>query len=157
MTAQTTYRIKLNLNGLEVEIEGDKEFVESKLSDLSWVDNLTQKLVGRGVKPSSKIAISKSGSSFTELSSQLNPQSHLQKILTIAYYLYSREDRDFTYDDIENYYEQRRWSRPSNPRDAVSDLIKEGYIEESSKINGKKSFRILEKGIRYVESGFKEE
>ncbi|MEN2975166.1 MAG: hypothetical protein ABDH32_06285 [Candidatus Caldarchaeales archaeon] len=156
MTAQITYRVRLNLNGLEIEIEGDKEFVESKISDLTWIDNLSQKLAFIGGKQSSNIGIVKVGSSFTEFSSQINPQSHPQKVLSIAYYLYSREERDFTYDDIMNYYEQRRWSKPSNPRDVVSDLIKEGYIEESSKINGKKAFKILEKGIKYVQSGFKE-
>jgi len=150
----------LNLNGLEIEVEGDKEFVESKISDLSWIDTLSQKLqaqVARHATPTSKTISTESKLSFTEFSTEINPQTHLQRILTIAYYLYRFENRDFTYDDVESFYEQRRWPRPSNPRQAVSDLIEQGYIEEAGKSNGKKSFRILEKGIRYVESRFKEE
>lgn len=160
MCAQTTYRIRLNLNGLEIEVEGDKEFVESKISDLSWIDTLSQKLqtqAGKQTSSVSRIVSTEAKPSFTEFSTEINPQTHLQRILTIAYYLYRFENRDFTYEDVENFYEQRRWPRPANPRQAVSDLIEEGYIEEAGKTDGKKNFRILEKGIRYVESRFKEE
>lgn len=157
MSAQITYRIKLSMNGIELEIEGDREFVESKISDLSWIDSFSQKFQEQTTRPLSKIALTAKKPSFTEFSTDLNPQTHLERILTIAYYLYKFEERDFTYDDVENFYEQRRWPRPANPRQAVSDLIEEGYIEESGKTNGKKSFRILEKGIRYVESRFKED
>jgi len=157
MSAQTTYRVRLNLNGVEIEVEGDRDFVESKISDLNWIDAISNKLQGLAARhPSRVISIDKK-MSFTEFSTELNPQTHLQRILTIAYYLYRFEGRDFTYEDIESFYEQRRWPRPANPRQAVSDLIEEGYIEESGKTNGRKSFRILEKGIRYVESMFKEE
>lgn len=159
MCAQTIYRIRLNLNGLEIEVEGDKEFVEARLSDLSWIDTLSQKLQARVTKqtpPDPKIISTEGKPSFTEFSTEFNPQNHLQRIITIAYYLCRFENRDFTYDDVESFYEQRRWPRPANPRQAVSDLIEEGYIEEAGKANGKKSFRILEKGIRYVESRFKE-
>lgn len=157
MCAQTTYRIKLNLNGLEIEVEGDRDFVESKISDLSWIDAISKRLQGQIVKHSPRVISIDKKMSFTEFSTELNPQTHLQRILTIAYYLYRFEERDFTYDDIESFYEQRRWPRPANPRQAVSDLIEEGYIEKSGKTNGRKSFRILEKGIRYVETMFKEE
>lgn len=157
MCAQMTYRIRLALNGVELEVEGDREFVESKISDLNWIDNISRKLQEHLTRPASKITLTDEKPSFTEFSTDLNPQTHLQRILTIAYYLYKFEDRGFTYDDVENLYEQRRWPRPANPRQAVSDLIEGGYIEESGKTNGKKSFRILEKGIRYVESRFEED
>ena len=39
----------------------------------------------------------------------------------------------------------------------MSDLIKDGYMEEAGKMNGKKAFRILRKGIKYVENKFRGE
>ncbi|MCF8884981.1 MAG: hypothetical protein QXK95_03080 [Nitrososphaerota archaeon] len=157
MNAQPTYKLRINMKGVEIDLEGDKEFIESKLSNLDWIDAILQKIGSLPQAVQHKyIPVSKEVS-FTEFSSNLNPQTHLQRILTIAYYLYKYEGRDFTYDDLETYYEQRRWPRSANPRQAVSDLIQEGYIEESGKTNGKKTFRILEKGIKYVESGFREE
>ena len=35
--AHMSYRVKLRSAGFELEIEGDRDFVESKLADLSWL------------------------------------------------------------------------------------------------------------------------
>ena len=35
-----SYKIKLRSEGVELEIEGDKEFIESKLSDRNWLDEI---------------------------------------------------------------------------------------------------------------------
>ena len=46
---------------------------------------------------------------------------------------------------------------PKNLSDVMSDLIKDGYMEEAGRREGKKTFRILRKGIKHVESKFRGE
>jgi len=150
-----TYRVRISIGGLEIEIEGDKEFIEERFSDLSWLDKFLEK-----VKPRESI---KQGEligeklSFTEYVDEIEPETHPQRFLTIAYYLHKHEGRDMTYDDVKDYYQRVRWPTPKNLSDVMSDLIKDGYMEEAGKMNGKKAFRILRKGIKYVESKFRGE
>ncbi len=147
-----SYRVRVLSNGVEVEVEGDREFVEAKLSDLSWLEAMLERLSamegGRGEageKPS-----------FIEFADRLDPKSHPQRFLTIAYYLYKWEGRNVGYDDFEEYYRKARWPTPSNPRDVVGDLVRDRLFEDAGRVNGKKVFRILRKGIRFVENGFRE-
>ena len=150
-----TYRVRISIGGLEIEIEGDKEFIEERFSDLSWLDKFLEK-----VKPRESI---KQGEligeklSFTEYVDEIEPETHPQRFLTIAYYLHRHEGRDMTYDDVKDFYQRVRWPTPKNLSDVMSDLIKDGYMEEAGKMNGKKAFRILRKGIKYVESKFRGE
>jgi len=150
-----TYRVRISIGGLEIEIEGDKEFIEERFSDLSWLDKVLEK-----IKPHESI---KEGEllgeklSFTEYVDELEPETHPQRFLTIAYYLHKQEGRDMTYDDVKDYYQRVRWPTPKNLSDVMSDLIKDGFMEEAGKLNGKKAFRILRKGIKYVENKFRGE
>lgn len=147
-----SYRVRFSVKGLEVEVEGDREFVEARLRDLSWLEGILEKLdasLKEAEKPGEK-------PSFVEFASGLEPRSNPQRFLTIAYYLYRWEGRDITYDDVEEYYRRARWPMPSNPRDVAADLVRDGFIEDAGRIDGKKAFRILQKGIRFVEKGFRE-
>ena len=150
-----TYRVRVSVGGLEMEVEGDREFVEERLSDLAWLDKVLEK-----VRPHESI---KQGEligeklSFTEYVDELEPETHPQRFLTIAYYLHRHEGRNMTYDDVKDFYQRVRWPTPKNLSDVMSDLIKDGYMEEAGKLNGKKAFRILRKGIKCVENKFRGE
>ena len=150
-----TYRVRISVGGLEIEIEGDKEFIEERFSDLSWLDKVLEKIkphesIKEGELISEKL-------SFTEYVDELEPETHPQRFLTIAYYLHRHGGRDMTYDDVKDYYQRVRWPTPKNLSDVMSDLIKDGFMEEAGKLNGKKAFRILRKGIKYVENKFRGE
>ena len=149
-----SYRVRISLSGIEVEIEGDREFVDSKLSNLGWLEELVGKLQTRNL--GKKIVEREEKPSFNEFASELEPQNHGQRILSVAYYLYKWENRDFGYDDVENFYKVASWPTPSNPRDVVGDLIREGFLEDAGRVEGKKRFRILRKGIKLVENKFRE-
>ncbi|MEM0329430.1 MAG: hypothetical protein QXU12_01860 [Nitrososphaerota archaeon] len=150
-----TYRLRIKLGGLELELEGDREFLEARFADLSWIDALLERLGNleqqRAVKPPQQQAVVGSFSSFVEFAGRVNPEKNWEKFLTIAYYLYSQEGRDLTYDDVEKYYAQARWPMPKNVWDVMSHLIREGYMEDAGKQNDRKIFRILRKGIEHVE------
>jgi len=148
-----SYRIRVNLGRIDLEIEGDKGFIEEKLSDLGWLKKLLEDLEAFekiSVKVDREAELEKP--SFIEYISSFEPRTNPQRFLAIAYYLYKYENRDITYEDIENYYKHARWPLPGNPRDVMSNLIREGFMEDAGKIDGKKAFRILRKGIGFIES-----
>lgn len=151
-----SYRVRLSVNGVELEVEGDREFVAERLENLEWLENLVERLGGLPKQPGRPGDTPGEKPSFVEFASTIEPKSHPQRFLTVAYYLYKWEDRDITYDDLEEYYRKARWPMPSNPRDVAGDLVRDGFIEDAGRVNGKKAFRILQKGIRFVENGFKE-
>ena len=145
-----SYRIRLRSTGFELELEGDREFVESKLADLSWLEKILDK-AGAAAHAESRPLTSGRKPSFIEFASLMNPRTNGEKVLTIAYYLYKWENRDVTYEDIEQYYRRARWPMPGNVRDVMSNLIREGYMEDAGKISDRKAFRILQKGIKLIE------
>ncbi|MCD6312592.1 MAG: hypothetical protein J7L79_02110 [Thaumarchaeota archaeon] len=151
-----TYKFRLRSGSLELEIEGDKEFLETKLSDLSWLDAILEKLggLGKSVQVKEALPICEKPS-FVEFASLLNPKTNWEKFLSIAYYLYRWEGKGLTYEDVEKYYGQARWPMPRNMWDVMSNLIRDGYMEDAGKQNDRKAFRILRKGIEYVESALK--
>ena len=146
-----SYKIRLKAEGFELEIEGDREFVESKVSDLSWLDEVFEKVGSKKAISGEKAETVEEKPAFTEFANRVSPKKNWEKFLTIAYYLYRWENRDLTYEDVKNFYKRIRWPMPGNARDVMSNLIKEGYMEEAEKLNDRKAFRILQKGIRYVE------
>ena len=150
-----TYRVRVSVGGLEMEVEGDREFVEERLSDLAWLDKVLEKVRSHESIKQGELIGEKL--SFTEYVDELEPETHPQRFLTIAYYLHRHEGRDMTYDDVKDYYQRVRWPTPKNLSDVMSDLIKDGYMEEAGKLDGKKAFRILRKGIKYVENKFRGE
>jgi len=155
------YRIKIRMGDKELEVEGDKDFVEKS------IDNLYEKIYGKVAPevPSKVISLPSERPSFNEYLSEIakvfgkdpDKLTGYQKILLIAYYVFKYENRDFTYDDIEKYSGEARLSGLANPRQYMSDLIRKGYLQESETEGKKKSFKILRRGIQYVEGGFKEE
>jgi hypothetical protein len=148
------YRLRIKVGGLELELEGDREFLEARVADLSWIDALLERLGNLGwqelIKAPQQAAAS-NFSSFVELTSLVNPEKNWEKFLTIAYYLYKQEGRNLTYEDVEKYYAQARWPMPKNVWDVMSHLIREGYMEDAGKQNDRKIFRILKKGVEHVE------
>jgi hypothetical protein len=148
------YRLRIKVGGLELELEGDREFLEARVADLSWIDALLERLGNLGwqelIKAPQQAAAS-NFSSFVEFTSLVNPEKNWEKFLTIAYYLYKQEGRNLTYEDIEKYYAQARWPMPKNVWDVMSHLIREGYMEDAGKQNDRKIFRILKKGVEHVE------
>ncbi len=151
-----TYRLRVKIGGLELELEGDRDFLEARFADLSWIDELLEKLGNleqhTAVEALQQQAVVGDFSSFVEFASHVNPEKNWEKFLTIAYYLYRQEGRDLTYEDVEKYYAQARWPMPKNIWDVMSHLIREGYMEDAGKQNDRKVFRILRRGIEHVES-----
>lgn len=126
-----------------------KTLLERQLGGIGFAE--TQQLTGAMDIASTPVA-------FAVFAKEKNPQTHQEKALTVAYYLWKFENRNFTFSDIELYCQKVAWPTYSNPSVLMKQLKSEGYIEPLTKTSkGEMEYRIIQPGIEVVENGFKKE
>lgn len=93
--------------------------------------------------------------SLFEFIKQKKLESHGDRVVGMAYYLYKYKGVDpFNVKDIEKMYDEARLSLPKNLSDIIAKQAKnKGYfIECSEKKDGLKAWKISASGIEYIES-----
>ncbi|MEM2584264.1 MAG: hypothetical protein QXP99_01855 [Thermoproteota archaeon] len=159
MSSETEHGVRIKKGDVEIEVWGSRDFVESTMERLKEEFFKKSEIIeAQAVKPPSPAM------AFTEylaeeakaLGREPDTLKGYEKILLIGYYIYTTENRDFTYDDRERLKTEARLSGLENPRQYMGVLIKKGYVSETGVEGGKKVFRMLRRGIQYVESGFRE-
>jgi|YelNatPaOPRAMG01_1025707.scaffolds.fasta_scaffold58886_1 hypothetical protein len=154
------YGVRVRKRDVEVEVWGSREFVETTF------DRLKNEFLQEKLEPARVIEPQPppQGITFTEflaeeakrIGREPDMLKGYEKILLIGYYLYMVEKRDFTYEDVEKFKEEARLSGLENPRQYMSILIKRGFVSETGVEAGKKVFKMLRRGLQYVENGFRE-
>lgn len=133
MTEQN-YKIRIKIGEVEIEVEGDKEFVEKVIND--W-KNLFEKTSQspimtskEGVAPKKEI-ISKRLKQFYE---EKSPSGHHENIAVFAYYLKSVDGKEeFTKDDINSCYTKAMVRKPKKIQTAIVDAAhKYQFVEKGS-------------------------
>lgn len=157
---ESEHGIRVRKGDVEIEVWGNREFVEAAFEKLrqEFLQENVKTLETPAAQPPSP------GMTFTEylaeeakkIGREPDMLKGYEKILLIGYYLYTVEKRDFTYDDVEKLRGEARLSGLENPRQYMSILIKKGYVSETGVEGGKKVFRMLRRGLQYVENGFRE-
>ncbi len=156
---ESKHGVRIKKGDVEIEVWGSRDFVESTLERLREEFFKKSEITeAQAVKPLSPTM------TFTEylaeeakaLGREPDTLKGYEKILLIGYYIYTTENRDFTYDDIERLKTEARLSGLENPRQYMGVLIRRGYVSETGVEGGKKVFRMLRRGLQYVESGFRE-
>lgn len=143
---ETNYRIKYSEGNFEVEVQGDKEWVEKKFAEL--MDK----------KPSGVTKETKEEEESTTLVEFIeikgNPKKNTDIATVFAYWLLKRENiRVFNVRDIENLYNRTRTSKPKNLSDTIYKTTKKHFFAEAKEEkDGIKAYSITRKGERYVES-----
>ena len=159
------FRIKLVLNGNEIEIEGPEDFVNKMLEKY---ENKILKPATAGSQKESKSKITPEIStveskaiSVGEFIRKTNFKKHTDIVLAFGYYLEEfMSTRQFTPADINNcYYEAKMES--SNTSQMLIQLIRRSHImlakQEGSKKNSKKFYTLTQTGIDYVSNALKED
>ncbi|MBO3833400.1 MAG: hypothetical protein FGF51_08505 [Candidatus Brockarchaeota archaeon] len=154
------YGVRVKRRDVEVEVWGSREFVETTFERLRSEFLQERVEAARTIEPEPL----PQGITFTEflaeeakrIGREPDMLKGYEKILLIGYYLYMVEKRDFTYEDIEKLKEEARLSGLENPRQYMSILIKRGLVSETGVEAGKKVFKMLRRGLQYVENGFRE-
>lgn len=145
--SETNYRIRYRKGDFEVELQGDKAWVEKKFEEL--VKSKT--VISKGVVPQAKVL----PDSLVEfLKKKGNPRSHRDKAVIFSYWLFHKENMtSYNVDDIAKCYDEARISKPKNLTDIMNKLQSppKGYVKPAGEKDGKKAWVITQSGEEYVE------
>jgi hypothetical protein len=93
--------------------------------------------------------------SLVEFVNEKQPETHPDRVITIAAFLYKYRGVElFTSTDIEACYSDAFLKKSSNYNRDINANRKKGLIADAhEKKEGRKAFRITQKGLQYVEQG----
>jgi len=138
--------IRAKLNELKSKIEG---LNEPEKGILTGIVEVLESIIERSA-------------AYSEITKEISPlefirqkklESHGDRVVGIAYYLYKKGIDPFNVKDIERMYEEARVSLPKNLSDIIAKQAKKGYfIECKEKKDGLKAWKISKEGIEYIES-----
>lgn len=151
---ETTYSIKYRKGDLEIEVQGDKTFVEGKFNELLALKPI---LPSKESAVSSPIQVTNESSKKTSLAEFLktkNPKSHGDKILAFGYFLEKfRDYSSFNLNDIDTCYKEARIPKTKNFPHYIAQLIRDGYLMDAEeKKDNKKAWILTDSGLKYVEN-----
>lgn len=140
---EASYRIRYRKGDFEVEVQGDKEWVEEKFQ------NLIKEIPIKIAAPTASL----SQMSIVEfLKVKGNPKNHPDIAILFSYWLNKKKNLDsYNIDDIKKCYDEARITKPKNITDVMNRLQAKGYLEHKGEKDGKKAWIITQTGDEYVE------
>jgi len=144
---ETTYKIKVRKGDFEVEVQGDKDWVESKYKELTTVEVVIP-------AKETEIVLTTMPETLGEfLDEKGNPSKHTDAMVVFAYWLFKREQMEsFNVKDITRCYDQTRKAKPSNPNQIINQNVSRHiFAEASAEKDGLKAWVITRTGEEYVE------
>lgn len=141
-----TYRLKLKKGDFELEVQGDREWVESKFEKLT-----TEQISIAGIKEAVPRGMPQTLGEF--LDQKGNPQKHTDVVTIYAYWLFHVEKMEsFNVKDIVGCYNRTRKTKPSNPNQIINQNVTSHlFAEAKEKKDGLKAWVITRTGEEYVE------
>jgi hypothetical protein len=155
MPDSLVYRLKFRRGDYEIEVQGDKEYVDKKFQEL-----LDAQFPSKTIQPLSTPSKQVQGDGLRPLSlreyvDQFNTKAHMDYVLLIAYYLEKfRSQESFTATDIRNAYAEMR-EKLTNAGPFILQNVKKGFLMESPSKEGAKkaTYSLTRKGMQFIENG----
>jgi hypothetical protein len=140
------YRIRLKRGDFEVEVQGDKEWVEAKYKELTSEKSLSQALKSTEIG-----TMPQTIGEF--LDEKGDPTKHTDATAVFAYWLFKVEKmQSFNVQDILTCFDKTRKAKPSNVNQIINqNVAMHIFAEASEKKDGLKAWVITRKGEEYVE------
>jgi len=144
--SETSYRIKVRKGDLEVEVQGDKIWVESKFKELTTQEvaiAVSKEVAARGMPETLGEFLDQKG----------NPSKHTDSVAVFAYWLFKVEKMaTFNVQDILECYDKTRKAKPSNVNQIINqNVASHVFAEASEKKDGLKAWVITRTGEEHVE------
>lgn len=118
MTEQN-YKIRIKLGKVEIEVEGDKEFVEKHIEEFKKeIPKIVKELPSKEktvIPETQEEKVELKGLSLVEFYKQKDPKNHNETVVVFAYWLTEKEKKEeFSPKDIENCYSKIGIKKPAN-------------------------------------------
>jgi len=150
------YRIRYKKGDFEVEVQGDKAWVEKNFEELRKnMPTETPLLTPSGSQPTTPEAVDASlPSSIVEfIKAKGSPTDHTIIEVLFSYWLLKKENMtSYNATDIQNCYDQARITKPANINSIMNQIQSTGYVMEAKeKKDNKKAWVITGTGEKYVQ------
>lgn len=142
-----TYRLKYVKGDFEVELQGDKEWVEKKFYELTNRTPVEQV----DEKTPEEVELPKTLAEFLNLKG--DQKTHPSMIAIFAYWLKEAESiESFNVKDLEDCYKRTGKTKPRNISDAINYNVKKHiFSEQENTKEGLKSWKITREGKEFVD------
>jgi len=143
---ETDYRIKYRKGDFEVEVQGDKDWVEKKFAELT-----SKEIAIKGAKVLRIEGMPGTLGEFLDMKG--NPKKHTDISVVFAYWLLKVDKmKSFNVENIEKCYDLTRQTKSSNIHVTMTTNVQRHVFGEAKeKKDGKKAWVITRKGEEYVE------
>ncbi len=155
--SDTNYRIRYKKGDFEVEVQGDKAWVEGKFEELKKDITPKAPLSGPSVSktpaPPTIDDATLSGSLVEFIKAKGEPSKHTDRMVLFAYWLFKKENMSYyNITDIINCYDKTRIPKPANPSDIMNQIQEQGFITTvKDEKDGKKAWIITTTGEKYAQ------
>jgi hypothetical protein len=143
---EMNYRIKIRKGDFEVEVQGDKDWVEGKFKELT-----TQEIM---IPMAKEVAVEGMPATVGEFLDQKgNPSKHTDTMVVFAYWLFKVEKMEsFNVKDIISCYDKTRKAKPTNPNQIINqNVARHVFAEAPSEKDSLKAWVITRTGEEYAE------
>ena len=154
--SDVNYRIRYKKGDFEIEVEGDKAWVEGKFEELK--KDMPTKMAPPaplGSQATTPIAVDTTlPASLVEfIKAKGNPSEHTDIEVLFAYWLLKKENMTaYNATDIQNCYDDARIPKPANINSIMNRIQKSGYVMTAKeKKDNKKAWVITATGEKYVQ------
>lgn len=153
--SDSNYRIKYKRGDFEIEVQGDKVWVDNKFDELrkEIPPKSTPQVYPIAPTPAAATGEQTLPGSLVEFIRLKNPSQHTDRIVVFAYWLFKKENMpSYNTSDIENCYNETRILKPANISDMMNKIQGQGLITPvKEEKDGKKAWVITDTGEKYVE------
>ena len=150
--AEPFYRIRYRKGDFELEVQGDKEFVEQKFQELTEEEVIPQKMRKTEERiEGGTVALPESAAELLRLKG--SPKRHVDISIAFSYWLFKKRGTDiFNINDIGECYNEARLKKPANTTDVMNRNQQKGYlVPAEEKKDNLKAWKITPSGEQYVE------
>jgi len=147
--SETNYRIKYKKGDFELEVQGDKAWVEAKFKELAESEAIQKPIV---ISPETKTSgLPVSLAEFVK--SKGNPDQHGDLVAIFGYWLIHKENfKSFNSKDIKKCYDDTRISESTNTSQYLNYAQGSGYFKRlDEEKDGLTAWTITPTGDEYVE------
>ncbi len=163
------YVLKFKKGDVEIEVHGDRNFVERKFEELygkvfEAIVHVKEEPVKKPAvvekappkpvkKPEKAVAEALDPKDVKEFVRSFKTPTNTEKMLVAARYLRDKaKKKSFTLSDIKSVYKIMRWELSKNPSSFLAKFRKRKFIYQlPQKRDGKPLYMMTEQGVKYTE------